>query len=1096
MPLAFHKRNSEVSLIRFLPSAIRIDGQSSVGPRIVATRPVSPDKFELYRSTAMQMGVALQDLLLAGFAALLSRLTRQETLAISVQYSQIEFHLDAESSIALLALSLSSAGLPGNGRSGAVLRRPRRGSGGGLQSSVGFAFHASMENEGSGEPRDSEDCGLLLSVFDGGRRLQLTSTSRRWHDEALGSWLDYFRSLLNAGCREPHTPLSRLPLWSESTARSFYARLNQTLIEFPGPPTVVQRFVEQARKTPEATAVIGGERRYTYRELDQRSSTLAQSLVAAGAGTNRAVAVCMERTIDLPNALLAVLKSGGFYVPLEPSHPGSRLRGIVEECRPAALITDSASIERVRSWLDGSEIPVIFADQTPYSHQQPTLAAEIDPESLAYTIYTSGTTGKPKGVRIQHRALANLIGSIQREPGMNASDRALAVAPISFDIASMDMFLAICTGAILVLANRTDAADPYRLARLIDVHRITSMQATPATWRLLITAGWKGKRDLKILCGGEALPRELANNLLRLCGELWNCYGPTETTIWSAVNRIQPGEGIVPVGPPMANTSFYVLDDSGNPLPPGVPGELCIGGMGVSTGYVARPELTAERFIPDRFGPYPEARLFRTGDLVRLVDGNLLEFFGRLDHQVKLRGYRIELGEIESVLRSHPDIADAVVIVREDIPGEARLVAYVIAPGKLVEATALVEFAAKTIPEYMLPSAVVALDHFPLSSSGKIDRRALPAPESQAERAGVVHPQAEDPADELEERLLRIFRDTLRNNSIGVTDSFFRFGGYSLLTIRLFARIDRELHARMPISMLFDAPTVRELARVIRNGIAPSVIVPIRPYGKSAPIFLVQSYLLYSAMLEMVEPDRPIYGVRELGDESEPLTVAERAKQFAREIVAVYPHGPLYLAGWCAAGTLTVEIARQLRETGHEVGLVALFDAERPGFAPPRNLSALSVRTRNRLVFHWTRLRGIDWRQRVSYVREAIARNQEALTDAWYAFSYRFLLWLHKHFSIALPATAFHRVHANMSDQSSAQVQPYPGKLNLYRAADVPDRTESDTSLGWAAVAGGGVVVDFVAGDHVSMFKQPHVHSLAGLLQEEMRRYETASARG
>jgi amino acid adenylation domain-containing protein len=1084
-------------LIRFLPSPIRADGQSSIGPRILATRALSPDKLDLYRGAAMQVGVELKDLLLAGFAALLSKLSRQETLTISVRYSQVKFHLDAESSIARLALSLSGAGLSGNVQPGAVLRQPLRGSGGALLSSVGFAFHASAESEDSNEFQDSEDYGLLFSVVDGGRYLQLISTTRRWHDETLGSWLDYLRSLLDAASREPQTLLSRLPLWSESAARSFYARLNQTLVEFHGPPTVVERFVGQARKTPETTAVIGGERRYTYRELDQRSDTLAQLLLAEGAGTNRAVAVCMERTIDLPSALLAVLKSGGFYVPLEPSHPGSRLSGVVEECCPVALITDSASIERVRSWLDGSGVPVILADQASASHQrQPVLAGEIDPESLAYTIYTSGTTGKPKGVRIQHRALANLIGSIQREPGMSASDRALAVAPISFDIASMDMFLAICTGATLVLANRTDAADPYRLARLIDVHRITSMQATPATWRLLITAGWKGKRDLKILCGGEALSRELANSLLPLCGELWNCYGPTETTIWSAVLRIQHGEGIVPVGPPMANTSFYVLDDSGNPLPPGVPGELCIGGQGVSVGYVARPELNAARFIPDRFGPDPEASLFRTGDLVRLVDGNLFEFFGRLDHQVKLRGYRIELGEIESVLRTHPKVTDAVVIVREDIPGEPRLVAYVITPDQVVEARALVEFAAKTIPEYMLPSAVVPVERFPLSASGKIDRRALPAPESQPERADVVHPHAEDPADELEERLLTIFRDTLRNNSIGVTDSFFRFGGYSLLTIRLFARIDRELHARMPISMLFDAPTVRELARVIRSGITPSVIVPIRPYGKSAPIFLVQSYLLYSAMLEMVEPDRPIYGVRELGDESEPLTVADRARQFAREILAVYPHGPLYLAGWCAAGTLTVEIARQLREAGHEVGLVALFDAERPGFAPPRNLSALGVRARNRIVFHWSRLRGIDWRQRASYLRDAIDRNHESLTDVWYAFSYRFLLWLNKHFSIALPATTFHRAHANMSAQSSTQVRPYPGKLNLYRAADVPDRTESDTSLGWAAVAGGGVVVDFVAGDHVSMFKQPHVHNLAGLIQEEMRRYETASARG
>jgi amino acid adenylation domain-containing protein len=1087
-------------LIRFLPAARKADDKN---PEL---RPASVRSTDALHRAADRLQISPAHLSLAALTALLARLTRQETISILVHSSQIEFHLDLAAPFLTLLNDLRADSQDHSSASKSIRRQPLRGSGDSAHA-VRFVYQAQHDSSPGEKIHPTPACGLIFTVRDNGSHLELASPSGLWNHETLTNWLSYLITLVDAVGNAPQTPIDQLPLWEEIDARRFYAQWNRTETAFPGPANVLGLFAEQARKSPGATAVLSGDRRYTYRELDQRSTRLARCLVAAGAGPGRAVAIAMDRSIHLPMALLAVLKSGGFYVPLEPSHPGPRLRGIIEECTPAAILSDTTWSSSVEAWLEGLPIPVLESDHEPEVLSDHPLPATIDTESLAYTIYTSGTTGKPKGVRIPHRALLNLIASIRQEPGIRPSDRALAVAPISFDIATMDMFLPICAGATLVIASRLDAADPYRLANLIDIHDITSLQATPATWRLLITAGWHGKPGLKMLCGGEAVSRELANSMLRLGGELWNCYGPTETTIWSSVLRIYPEQGIVPVGPPMPNTSFYVMDAAGHPLPPGVPGELCIGGIGVSHGYVNRPELNAERFILDPFehnyfskdlsGNPPEVRLFRTGDLVRLVENkndkgpHVLEFFGRLDHQVKLRGYRIELGEIESVLRSYPGIADAVTILREDIPGEPRLVSYVISPEKPVDSPALIEYAAKSLPEYMLPAAVVAVDRFPLSTSGKIDRRQLPVPESILTQTSLPAPETEAPADELEEKLLLIFREVLRNNAIGVTDSFFRFGGYSLLTIRLFSRIDRELHARLPISLLFDTPSVRELARVIRNGVAPSVIVPIRPYGKSAPIFLIQSYLLYAAMMEMIEPDRPIYGVRELGNESEPTTIVERARLFAKEIVAIYPHGPLYLAGWCAAGTLTVEIARQLREAGHEVGLVALFDAERPGFTPSRKLSGLGALIRNKAVFHYSRLRHIDWKQRFAYLLEAAGRNWETLVDSYYAVSFRLLRWMQKRLPVALPATAFHRVYANMSDLDNQQVRSYPGKLNLYRAADVPFHAETDATLGWSAVADGGVAVSFVSGDHVSMFKKPHVDSLARLLQQEMHQHET-----
>lgn len=1095
MPLTFHKRSSDVPLIGFLP----IEDSSVRDPRrpnAHSTCSVSVRAIDLFRGHARKLGTTLEDLFLAGFAALLARMTRQEDIEIAVgRLHRVRFRLEVECSFRSLLDRISQHGsdehlTPETNRVSTQAAQRRA-----TNRIVGYEFRA--EDKPSAK---SGDCGLQLTVLSNGLKLELASPTGQWQEQTLRNWLGYLLTLLSAASQNPDSTVDRLPLWNEQAARRFYATLNSTEAEFPGEPSVPGRVAAQAKRRPDATAVVSCDLHYTYRELDERSTDLARRLVALGAKPNCAVAVCMERSIDLPLALLAVLKAGAFYVPLDPGNPSERLRSILEECNPVALLSNKAHADALRKRLNLDSLPLLCADEAwARTDALPPLTAEIKPEDLAYTIYTSGTTGKPKGVRIRHSALLNLVCSMWRQPGVNETDRTLAAIPISFDVATMDMFLPLCSGGTLVVASRQDSVDPYQLARLLDKHDITFLQATPATWRMLAASGWTGKRNLKMSCGGEALSRDLANDLIRLGGELWNCYGPTETAICSAVLRIEAGTGPIRVGPPVANTCFYVVDKLGNPLPPGVPGELYIGGVGVSPGYVARPELTAQRFIPD---PYrikqenlkPEVTLFRTGDLVRIVNRNQLEFFGRLDDQVKLRGFRIEIGEIEAVLRSHPSIADAVVMLREDIPGEPRLVAYVICPTTPVSTSTLGEYAARFLPEYMLPTLIVTVERYPLSANGKIDRRALPIPESIPGQIPPTHPAAEDAADDMEGKLLKIFREILRNDSIGVTDSFFRYGGYSLLTVRLFSRIDRELHVRLPISLLFDAPTVRELARVIRTGISPSVIVPIRPYGQSAPIFLIQSYLLYSAMLELVEADRPVYGVREMGDEREQMSTEERARLFASEIVKIYPNGPLYLAGWCAAGSLTVEIARQLREAGHRVGLVALFDAERPGFAPPQGVRMRSSRLWKKLAFHWTRMQHMAWRQRANYIAEAIERNWEWVVDSYYAASHRTLAWLQRHFGIAISKTAFHHTYANMSVLDEGSVRPYPGKLNLYRAMDVPDLPEIDSTLGWGMIAQGGVAVDFVPGDHVSMFKKPHITSLAHRLQQEMQRYEASAA--
>jgi amino acid adenylation domain-containing protein len=1076
----FQKRNYDAPLVRFLPGTSSYARREKEEP---AVQSLPEEEIRDYLTVATSFNSSLSAWFLAGFAALLSRMTRQDVITVSVGTGELAlFNLEGDCSFRealrqashresqapeLIACDIEEHGLE-------------------------YEFR-----EATPDAIGDRNSGLRLLVLDQGTRLDLSSPAGLWDEVMLQGWLGSMRTLMQAAMQNPDVPLNHLPLWNEVSAHSFYAALNETKKEFLGEPTVPGRFAQQAKRRTGHPATVSDGRQYTYGELDQRSTELALDLVAAGAGPNRAVAVCMERSVDLPMALLAVLKSGSYYVPLDPHNPSQRLRGILEECAPVALLSDTGVAPSLVDAFEAKSLPLFCVDE-PRSMKagNAVLPVAIDATTLAYTIYTSGTTGKPKGVRITHGALLNLICSMSEAPGIRETDRTLAVAPISFDIATMDMFLPICSGGTLFVASRQDAVDPFRLAHLIREHDITCMQATPATWRMLVTSEWSGQRGLKMITGGEAIPRQLANDLMRVGGELWNCYGPTETTIYSGVIQLKPEAGIVPVGGPIANTSFYVMDQTGYPLPPGVPGELYIGGKGVSPGYVARPELTADRFIEDRFGTEPGGTVFRTGDLVRIVNGNEFEFFGRLDHQVKLRGFRIELGEIESVLRAHPLIKDAVVVLREDVPGEPRLVAYVIAPGPQLGAAELRAHAAQSLPEYMLPAIIVTLDRYPLSASGKINRRALPPPEALPGQIAPDHPEAAAAQGELETKLLAIFREVLRNDTIGVTDSFFRYGGYSLLTVRLFSRIDRELQVRLPISLLFDAPTVRELARVIEQGSAPSIIVPVRPQGTLAPIFVVQSYLLYNAMLEIVEADRPIYGVREMADETEPLKVEIRARMFAREILNVYSGGPLYLAGWCAAGTLTVEIARQLREAGHTVGLVALFDAERPGYAPPKGIGVWSNRMWAKAMFHLRRILTIPWKEKLNYLYEAMVRNWDWAIESFYTAHFHSMLWLNKRFGVSLSETAFNNVYASLAALRDFSVRPYPGRLTLYRAADVPGFHGMDETLGWGTIATEGVDVEFVPGDHVSMFKKPHVASLAYRLQSELQKAESHAVHG
>jgi amino acid adenylation domain-containing protein len=521
---------------------------------------------------------------------------------------------------------------------------------------------------------------------------------------------------------------------------------------------------------------------------------------------------------------LGVARAGGAYVPLDPGYPAERLAYILEDSRAPVLLTR----ERLRGVLPvvaNGAARVVSLDEG-WEESLPGLVGDLEPgagpESQAYAIYTSGSTGRPKGVQVPHRGLVSFLASMARRPGFAAGDVMVAVTPISFDIAALELYLPLAAGGRVVIASRETAADGARLAALLAGSGATALQGTPATWGLLLGAGWRGSAGLAALCGGEALPPALAADLLPRVGSLWNLYGPTETTVWSAVEGVRDAARIS-LGRPIGNTRLHLLDRAGDPVPAGVPGELLIGGAGLARGYLGRPDLTAERFVPDPFGSLwgePGGRLYRTGDLARFRPDGTVEYLGRIDHQIKLRGFRIELGEIEAALRTHPAVGESAVVVREDRPGDRRLVAYSVAREERPGVEDLRLFLRERLPEPMVPSLFVFLERLPLTPNGKVDRRSLPTPEADRPELAVsfVSPQSET-----ERAVAAIWQEVLGLERVGIHDNFFDLGGHSLLAAEVHGKLQARLQADVTLVELLQYPTVHALASRLRRGSATTV---------------------------------------------------------------------------------------------------------------------------------------------------------------------------------------------------------------------------------------------------------------------------------
>ena len=667
----------------------------------------------------------------------------------------------------------------------------------------------------SSNPRSFENFELSVSAVqvNDALRLECQYNADLFDRATIRRWLACYETLLRAYCNSADTPAGHVPLVGADDQR-LLAQWNSTTRAFSRTLLVHELIEAQVSRTPDRRAVTWRGTTITYAALDAQANRIAHALRARGLRPGEMVGVCLNRGPGMIAAMLAILKAGAAYVPLAPSYPADRLAFMAEDAGLSALVAETGAASRLAYPRERSLF--LDADSEEVAAQPDSrMPADGDPnrpETCAYVIYTSGSTGKPKGVEVPHRTVVNLLEAMASEPGLSEDDRLVAVSALSFDMAVAELLLPLVVGAEIVLATQDEVADGALLSALIKESRATIMHATPATWRLMITAGWAGNPGFRAVCGGEPLGADLARQLVDRTDALWNGYGPTETTVYSTCWRVTNIESGIRIGGPIANTVVRILDDQRLQCPIGVPGEICIGGEGVTRGYLHRPELTAERFIADPFSPSPGAKLYRTGDRGRWRDDGLLEHLGRLDFQVKVRGYRIELGEIEVCLASHPDVAQAVVSAREDRPGDVRLVAYLAVPSGAAPAdAALTAHLKATLPDYMIPQHFVALPALPLQPNGKVDRKSLPAPDPLA------RPTAEyvAPRTDMERAVATEMEASLGMPGIGIHDNFFRLGGHSLLAMQLTSRLNRRFGTNLSIRALFDGPTAERLAAVV-----------------------------------------------------------------------------------------------------------------------------------------------------------------------------------------------------------------------------------------------------------------------------------------
>ncbi|MGB7710574.1 MAG: amino acid adenylation domain-containing protein [Microcoleus sp.] len=872
---------------------------------------------------------------------------------------------------------------------------------------------------------------------------------------------------------------------SETERDQLLIEWNKTQTEYPKDKCIHQLFEEQVKLIPNAIAVVFEEQQLTYLELNQKANQVARHLHSLGVKPDALVGICVERSLAMIIGLLGILKAGGAYVPLDPNYPAERLSYMLTNSKVDVLLTQ----QDLLSSLPSTPAQIVCLDKDwelieQYSTEN--LSTEVSSENLAYVIYTSGSTGQPKGVMIEHRSLVKAYWGWEKAYQLKSTTTChLQLANFSFDVFTGDWVRALCSGAKLVLCSSEIRTDPAQLYSLMRYQKVDFAEFVPALIRPLVEYLEQNQQLLDfmqiLIVGSDIWYMGEYRTLVNYCGSdsrVINSYGITECTIDSTFfedkkNSI-PEQALVPIGRPMSNTKIYILDQQLQPVPIGVIGELYIGGDGLARGYLNRPELTQEKFIANPF--QTGERIYKTGDIARYLNDGNIEYLDRIDNQVKIRGFRIELGEIEAVINTHPQIQQTVAIAREDIPGNKRLVAYIVTEDELLNTNQLREYLKQKLPEYMLPSAFMFLKNLPLTPNGKIDRKALPAPDLDLSTQGELIL----PRDTRELKLAQIWSDLLGINSIGVTNNFFELGGHSLLAVSLMAQIQKQFHKKLSLATLFQNSTIEEIAHLLRletDALDWSVLVPIKYKGNKPPLFCIHpsggNVLCYQDLAYQLDLDQPVYGLQSFGlnPENQPHTSIEQmASYYIQAIQTVQANGPYFLMGWSLGGIVAFEMAQQLSHQGEQIAFLASVDAN--------PLFTTSELENNDAVFMvWMlgeslepcleAIKQLEPQEKLIYVLEQ-ARQKNLVSEDVDLTQIQHLLEINK---------------LNIQALGNYQPQSYLGSIIVIQASE----TNTDLASVWNEFVE-KVDAYMIPGNHYNLVTTPQVQRLAQIIQKYLAR--------
>jgi len=952
-----------------------------------------------------------------------------------------------------------------------------------------------LTHELIGNPREFETFELFLNVSGSEKSLtfEWSYNTQLFRAETINRMMEGFSNVLKTIVEDPFITIENIPLTDTRNLLEKLSEWNATEAPYDRQIPVHQLIAEAAAKFPGNTALVFKDKKITYKTLHETANQLAHYLIEKGIKTGDVVGVALDRSPEMIISLLAVMKSGAAYVPLDPEYPADRIQYMLEDSSAKLLISSEKYKGKLTSDIIEFIIENEMSDVLHLSKSTPDVP--VSGNDLAYILYTSGSTGKPKGVLIEHHSLVNLLLGMIKMPGINEHDTLLAITTVSFDIAGLEMYLPLITGATILLADAQVAKDGREILKMVKEQPVTIMQATPATYKMMLAAGWKEHLNIKILCCGEPMSKDLADKLCTRCIALYNMYGPTETTIYSTGKQINIDDDIITIGSPVNNTQVYILDEYSNPVAEGAAGEIYIGGDGVARGYINRPELTAEKFIPNPFAKSGSEKMYRTGDLGKFVSNGEIQCLGRIDRQIKIRGYRIEPGEIENAIMKHGGFKETLVSAFTDKKLHQQLAAFIVPVTQVDEEqfrviiSKLKERLKEILPAYMVPAHFIRLEQLPLMLNGKIDYNALPK---------ICLHNNETARDEITlrftetEKLLNIiWSEFLSSENIDLNDNFFELGGHSLIAVEVMMRIEKETGKKLPLSTLFEYPTIKKLASLLESEKKEKTyksLVPIKPSGSKMPVYIIHgsglNILNFKGIALHVDEEQPVYGLQAKGlDGSDEILskMEEIAAYYISQVLEHNPEGPYAIAGYSFGGYVGIEMARQLRLLGKEVKMLAMFDTNAETQNEDRNtIEKASAKVTRQF-------------KKLSWISSSLVKRPEATVKYQLKFVYNKIKSAAASFGLVAKKEpkGYLLEIKRISDQhdiayNNYRLQPFDGTIDLFKAKTRVYFVEDPKFLGWKRIALKGVRVHEVPGDHKTMLLSPNDKEFARALQNAL----------